>query len=51
MTGKGERHLGLTYILRQHVCLLLSLKGDRGPLKCAEEGEKGDEIKGTAENY
>lgn len=44
MVGKDERHLRLTYILRQCVCLLLSPKRDRGSLKCAEEDEKGDEI-------
>lgn len=50
MIGKDERHLGLTYILRQYVYLLLFPKGDRGPLKCAEECEKGDEMYGTAKN-
>lgn len=41
MIEKDERHLRLTYILRQYVCLLLSKRTQR---KCAEEEEKGDEI-------
>lgn len=50
ITGQDGRNLGLTYILKQYVCLLLSPKGDRGPPKCAEEGEKDDVSYGTERN-
>lgn len=50
ISGKDERNLGLTYILKQYVCLLSSPGGDRGPPESVEEGGKDDEIYGTARN-
>ena len=38
---EDERNLGLTYILKQYVCLLPSPKGCRRPPKCTEWGWKG----------